>query len=93
LTRNQPKLDAARLLAAITRFAAIFPTLSQTEQKDLVALCVGARPNHAHRKAPSRLTEPPGLASSLFPVSQRLQIPSFQNGRIRQRYTRHGDPS
>jgi hypothetical protein len=40
LTRNQPKLDAARLLAAIARFAEIFPTLSQTEQKDLVALCV-----------------------------------------------------
>lgn len=40
LTRNQPKLDAVRLLAAIARFADIFPTLSQTEQKDLVALCV-----------------------------------------------------
>ncbi|MEN9631861.1 MAG: hypothetical protein RL077_265 [Verrucomicrobiota bacterium] len=40
LTRNQPKLDTARLLAAIARFAEIFPTLSQTEQKNLVALCV-----------------------------------------------------
>ncbi|MFM8533880.1 MAG: recombinase zinc beta ribbon domain-containing protein, partial [Acidimicrobiia bacterium] len=40
LNRDQPKLDAARLLAAIARFAEIFPTLSQTEQKDLVALCV-----------------------------------------------------
>ncbi len=39
LACEQPKFDAERILSALGRFEAMFPCLSQAEQKELVALC------------------------------------------------------
>jgi DNA invertase Pin-like site-specific DNA recombinase len=39
LACEQPKFDAERILHALGRFEAMFPCLSQAEQKELVALC------------------------------------------------------